>query len=184
MTQGGGEGLVVLGLDPGSRRTGWGLVREASGKLSLVAAGVVSTDSKTGLCIRLGRIFEGVAGLIREHKPTEAAVENVFVSQNVMSALKLGQARGAAIAACAHMGLEVSSYEPSLVKKSLVGAGRAEKEQVAYMVGRLLNAQLDHLGLDATDALAVAICHLNQRRLDRLARLARQVRAASAGSTP
>lgn len=165
---------MVLGLDPGSRRTGWGLVREASGRLSLVAAGVVAIDAKADLCARLGQIFAAVSGLIREHRPAEAAVENVFVSQNVMSALKLGQARGAAIAACAHMGLPVSSYEPGLVKKSLVGAGRAEKEQVAYMVGRLLNARLDDLALDATDALAVAICHLNQRRLNRLASLAEQ----------
>lgn len=172
MAEGGGD-VVVLGLDPGSRRTGWGLVREESGGLSLVAAGVVATDAKTDLCVRLGRIFEALSALIEEHRPSEAAMENVFVSQNVMSALKLGQARGAAIAACAHMGLAVSSYEPSLVKKSLVGAGRADKTQVAYMVGRLLNSRLDGLGLDATDALAVAICHLNQRRLSRLTALAR-----------
>lgn len=166
--------IVVLGLDPGSRRTGWGVVREASGRLSLVAAGVVAIDAKSDLCVRLGRIFTELSGLILEHRPMEAAVENVFVSQNVMSALKLGQARGAAIAACAHQGLPVSSYEPGLVKKSLVGGGRADKSQVAFMVGRMLNARLDDLklGLDATDALAVAICHLNQRRLTRLVGLA------------
>ncbi|MEG6551700.1 crossover junction endodeoxyribonuclease RuvC [Desulfocurvibacter africanus] len=166
--------ITVLGLDPGSRRTGWGVVHEASGKLSLVAAGVVATDAKTDLCVRLGRIFTELAKLIHEHRPAEAAVENVFVSQNIMSALKLGQARGAAIAACAHLGLPVNSYEPSLVKKSLVGGGRAEKGQVAFMVGRMLNVRLDDLklGLDATDALAVAICHLNQRRLTRLTRQA------------
>jgi len=166
------QGLVVMGLDPGSRRTGWGLVREASGGLSLVAAGVVSTGSTADLYERLGRIFQELTRLIGEYRPLEAAVEDVFVSRNSSSALKLGQARGAAIAACAHMGLAVSAYAPSLVKKSLVGTGRADKEQVAFMVGRLLNSRLDGLGLDATDALAVAICHLNQRRLSRLAGLA------------
>lgn len=160
--------IVVLGIDPGSRVTGYGLVREASGQATLVAAGTVRTGSVKELGPRLGRIYEGIAALIAEHGPHEAAVENVFVSKNTMSALKLGQARGAAIAACAVAGLSVAAYEPTVVKKSLVGTGRAAKSQVAYMVANSLGMKNPGWAEDASDALAVALCHLNQRRMNRL----------------
>jgi crossover junction endodeoxyribonuclease RuvC len=159
--------LVVLGLDPGSRITGYGFVRERSGVLELVAAGVVRTAAETDFCRRLGVIYRNVAELIGQHAPVEAAVENVFVSKNAGTALKLGQARGAALAACAVAGLPVFSYEPTVIKKSLVGTGRAEKSQVAFMVARVLACR-ETFAVDATDALAAAVCHLNQRRLSRL----------------
>jgi len=160
--------VCVLGLDPGSRNTGWGVVREASGVLTLVDAGVIRVQGLGEMDLRLGAIFEALAGLLDRHRPGEAAMEDVFVSKNAASALKLGQARGAAMAACAVAGVRVHGYEPSLVKKSLVGSGRAEKTQVAFMVAQVLGCK-NVLAVDATDALAVAVCHLNQRRFRRLA---------------
>ncbi len=164
------RGLVVLGLDPGSRCAGYGLVHEESGRLSLVAAGTIRM-SEPDMAVRMGRIFQELAAIIKEYAPTEAAMENVFVGANVSSALKLGQARGAALAACAVGGLSVAAYEPTVVKKSLVGVGRAEKSQVAFMVNQALQCK-KKFATDASDALAVAICHLNQRRFRRLSGLA------------
>ncbi|SNR66123.1 Holliday junction endonuclease RuvC [Humidesulfovibrio mexicanus] len=163
-----GAPLAVLGLDPGSRVTGYGVVREQSGRAELVAVGAIRTPSGGDMAERLGIIYSRVAEVIREHGPAEAAIESVFVSKNTASALKLGQARGAAMAACAVAGLPVSGYPPTLVKKSLVGAGRAEKEQVAFMVAQILGVRNPGWPLDASDALAVAICHLNERRLRKL----------------
>jgi len=159
---------TVLGLDPGSRNTGWGIVREASGVLELVDAGVIRVQSLGAMDLRLGAIFAELSGLIAKHGPVEAAMEDVFVAKNPASALKLGQARGAAMAACSVAGLRVLAYEPTVVKKSLVGVGRAEKSQVAFMVAQVLGCRKP-LAVDATDALAVAVCHLNQRRFKRLA---------------
>ena len=167
-----GSGIVVLGLDPGTRFTGYGLVLEVSGQATLVDAGVIRTPVKREMSVRLGVIFEQLAGLISLHAPVEAAIENVFVSKNVMSALKLGQARGAAMAACAVAGLSVAEYEPSKVKKALVGVGNAPKSQVAYMVAHTLGESRPDWAEDASDALAVAVCHLNMRRFNRLAGLA------------
>jgi len=159
--------IIILGLDPGSRVTGYGFVRERSGVLELLAAGVVRTGAETDFCRRLGIIYSRVTELIGQYGPIEAAVENVFVSKNPGTALKLGQARGAALAACAVAGLPVFAYAPTLIKQSLVGTGRAEKSQVAFMVGRVLACR-ETFAVDATDALAAAVCHLNQRRLTRL----------------
>lgn len=162
------SGIVVLGLDPGSRVTGYGVVREVSGQVSLVAQGVIRTPVKKSMATRLGVIAAEVARIVGEHAPVEAAIENVFVSKNIMSALKLGQARGAAMSACACKGLEVAEYEPTYVKKNLVGVGNAPKAQVAYMVAHTLGIRNPGWAEDASDALAVAICHLNERRLRKL----------------
>jgi len=162
-----GHGWGRFGVGPGSRVTGYGFVREVSGVLSLVAAGVVRTGSESDFPRRLGIIYGAVADLIGRYAPVEVSVENVFVSKNPGTALKLGQARGAALAACAVAGLPVFSYEPTIIKKSLVGTGRAEKSQVAFMVGRVLACR-ETFAVDATDALAAAVCHCNQRRLTRL----------------
>jgi len=159
--------VTILGLDPGSRNTGWGIVREESGVATLVDAGVIRVQSLGDMDLRLGAIFEGLAGLLARHQPGEAAMEDEFVSKNPSSALKLGQARGAAMAACAVAGIRVHAYEPTVVKKSLVGVGRAEKTQVAFMVAQVLGCRKP-LAADASDALAVAVCHLNQRRFKRL----------------
>ncbi len=160
--------ITVLGLDPGSRNTGWGIVREQSGVLTLVDAGVIRVQCLGEMDVRLGAIFDALSGFLTRHRPDEAAMEDVFVSKNVSSALKLGQARGAAMAACAVAGVRVHAYEPTVVKKSLVGVGRAEKSQVAFMVAQVLGCRKT-LAADASDALAVAVCHLNQRRFRRLA---------------
>jgi crossover junction endodeoxyribonuclease RuvC len=162
------EGLVVLGLDPGTRVTGYGVVRELSGKAELVATGTIRTPAKKDMATRMGVIFDQLQELIRVHAPAEAAIENVFVSKNPSSALKLGQARGACMAACATNGIPMGEYEPSKVKKNLVGVGNAPKSQVAYMVAHCLGIKKPDWPEDASDALAIAICHLNERRMRRL----------------
>lgn len=161
-------GVVVLGIDPGSQCTGYGLVREVSGQAELVEAGCIRTKSGEDIALRLAAIHGRLAALIAEHCPAEAAMESVFAARNVGSALKLGQARGAALAACGAAGLAVAAYAPAVVKKSLVGAGRAEKSQVAFMVARVLGMKGATWPADASDALAVAVCHLNHRRMQRL----------------
>ncbi len=161
------NGLVVLGLDPGSRCTGFGVVRERSGQLTLLETGTIRPRSSTGLSLRLGALLTQIAAVIDRWSPHEAAIEDVFVARNTASALKLGQARGAALAACGSRGLDVSEYAPTVVKKTLVGAGRAEKSQVAFMVGQMLGCK-PQWAEDSSDALAVALCHCNQRRLSRL----------------
>lgn len=161
--------MTVIGIDPGSRCLGWGVVREASGVLSLVDCGAIKPQ---GACFedRLGDLFLRLAAVLDRLKPREAAVEHVFTHKNILSALKLGQARGAAVAACAARGIAVSGYEPTLIKKTLVGTGRAEKTQVSFMVARMLNVKGDW-PLDTGDALACAICHCTMRRLRKLAAL-------------
>ena len=157
--------LRILGLDPGSRVTGYGVIEEIGrGKASLVSAGVVRTPDKEEFSLRLKIIFEGLREVIARHCPNEAAVEDVFAAKNVRSALKLGQARGVALLAAAQSGLPVFEYPPAVVKMSLVGAGRADKEQVRAMVARLLRCPRD-LPLDASDALAAALAHLHTRKL-------------------
>jgi len=162
-----GNEYVTLGLDPGSRCTGYGLVREVSGQASLLEAGTIRTDVEAEMSVRLGQIFTAISELIKRFSPHAAAVENVFSAKNPASAIKLGQARGAALAACAVNNVAVTGYDPTQVKKNLVGVGRAEKSQVAFMVGRILNHKPDW-AKDASDALALAICHLNMRRFAKL----------------
>jgi len=161
-------GLVVLGLDPGSRVTGYGVVRELSGKAELVATGTIRTPVKKDMATRMGVIFNQLQELIRLHGPAEAAIESVFVSKNPSSAIKLGQARGVCMAACAVNDIPMGEYEPSKVKKNLVGVGSAPKSQVAFMVAHCLGIKKPDWPEDASDALAIAICHLNERRMRRL----------------
>lgn len=162
--------ITVIGIDPGSQVTGWGVVRECSGVLQLVDCGAVrstglrkNANGTTDFSIRLAHIYTELHQIVARTCPDEAAIEQVFTAQNAATALKLGQARGVAVAACAAHKLSVSDYPPTLVKKTLVGVGRAEKSQVAFMVGRLLNSKAQW-ALDTSDALAVAICHLTLRR--------------------
>ncbi len=163
--------MIVLGIDPGSRATGYGVIREVSGMLSLVDAGVVRPDVSASLDDRLGHIFFQLCEIIQLHCPEESAIENIFQARNAASALKLGQARGAAVVACARSRVPVFSYEPTMIKKSIVGVGRADKSQVAFMVARLLGVNKPDWALDCSDALAVAVCHVNQRRFFRLAKI-------------
>lgn len=164
------QSVTIIGIDPGSRNTGWGVVREVSGVLQLVDCGVIRPPLDGEFASRLGVIFKEMHRVLGRLKPDEASVEQVFTAKNAATALKLGQARGAAIAACAAYDLPVRDYEPTVIKKSLVGVGRADKEQVSFMVGRVLGVKPDW-AVDTGDALAAAICHLTHRRFERLARL-------------
>lgn len=159
--------ITIIGIDPGSRFTGWGVVRESSGVLKLIDCGVCSPPQKLDFSARLAAIYHGLAEVLAQYNPAEAAVEQVFTAHNPATALKLGQARGVAVAACAARGIPVLDYEPTLVKKTLVGTGRAEKDQVAFMAGRLLGVKPDW-PVDAGDALGIAICHLTMRRFNKL----------------
>lgn len=158
---------IIIGIDPGSQKMGWGVVQESSGVLKLLGCGIIRPKA-TDFSERLGVIFHSLQEVLKEYNPNEAAIENVFTFKNPLSALKLGQARGIAVGACAASHIQVYDYEPTLVKKSLTGAGRAEKSQVSFMVSRILGVK-ESWGEDAGDALAVAICHLNTRRFNRLA---------------
>ncbi|HEX3883091.1 MAG TPA: crossover junction endodeoxyribonuclease RuvC, partial [Stellaceae bacterium] len=147
-----------VGLDPGLRHTGWGVIDVAGNRLTHVAAGVVHAPVDLPLAERLVRLFRQVIEVIERFQPDEAAVEESFVNKNAASTLKLGVARGVVLLAPAERGLKVSEYSTNLVKKSVVGAGHAEKSQVQLMVRRLLpGCAFD--SPDAADALAVAICH-------------------------
>lgn len=158
--------MRILGLDPGSRRTGFGVIECRGGDCTHVAHGCIAVAGLT-LVERMRLIFEALQKLITEHGPAEIAVERVFVNRNVDSALKLGQARGAALCAVPH-GVPVFEYAPRAVKLALVGSGAAEKFQVAHMIKTLL--QLDgRISPDAADALAIAVCHAHSRRWQLLA---------------
>lgn len=158
---------TIIGIDPGSQKMGWGVIEEKSGVLRLAGCGIIKPKSKE-FSERLGEIFRELQNILQLYRPGEAAIENVFTCKNAMSALKLGQARGIAVGACASLGIPVVDYEPTLVKKSLTGSGRAEKSQVSFMVGRILGVK-ETWGEDAGDALAAGICHLNMRRMNKLA---------------
>ena len=155
--------IRILGIDPGLRNTGWGLIEAAGSRVSFVACGSIHTDAATSLAERLAAIHRALTGLVQRDGPAEAAVEETFVNRDPQSTLKLGQARGVALAALALQELPVSEYAANLIKKTVVGVGHAEKTQVAMMVKMLLPAS-DAQSPDAADALAVAICHAQHRR--------------------
>jgi len=155
----------VLGIDCGSERTGYGVIETDGVDHRLVAAGVIRTDTKAPFEQRLLAIATGLRGLIREHAPDAAAVEEVFFSANVKTALKLAQVRGVALLAIAEAGVELGDYSPLEVKTSVVGYGRAEKSQLQLMVRSLLRLREEIASEDASDALAVAICHATHYRL-------------------
>jgi crossover junction endodeoxyribonuclease RuvC len=157
-----GKAIRIIGIDPGLRYTGWGVVDSDGIRLSYVASGRISSDSEEGLALRLRAIYEGLRGVLNTFKPEEAAVEETFVNDNARATLKLGQARGMALLAPAMLGMRVAEYPPNLIKKSVVGAGHAEKRQIQAMVGFLLpKAKFE--SADEADALAIAICHCNHR---------------------
>ena len=159
--------IRILGLDPGLRRTGWGVIVVDGARISHVAHGVISPPDSASFSERLLALFEGVAALCETYAPDEAAIEETFVTANGSSTLKLGHARAAAMLAPAKAGLTVSEYAATVVKKALVGTGGADKTQVAFMVRRILPACGDATA-DAADALAVAITHANARKMRRL----------------
>jgi crossover junction endodeoxyribonuclease RuvC len=151
--------LRILGVDPGLQKCGWGIVISDGPRLSHIAHGVIRPPTQAPLSERLLALLQGLAAVIAEHHPDEAAVEETFVNvSNPRSALALGQARGAAMIAPAQAGLAVAEYSPASIKKALVGSGSADKDQIAFMVRRLLPAA-GAVSADAADALAVALCH-------------------------
>jgi len=154
---------VIIGIDPGSRRTGYGVIRLDGNRHVYLASGFLELSSYT-VCERMRQIYLGLQEVINCYKPVEAAIEQVFMHENPNSALKLGQARGAAIVA---LDMPVAEYSARQVKKSVAGYGAANKEQIQFMVQRLLNIA-GNLQADAADALAVALCHAHARNLRRL----------------
>ncbi|OGT42764.1 MAG: crossover junction endodeoxyribonuclease RuvC [Gammaproteobacteria bacterium RIFCSPHIGHO2_12_FULL_40_19] len=152
---------IILGIDPGSIRTGFGIIKSDKNKLSHIAHGTISAKGKT-VSERLHDIHQKLCDIIAEHNPVEAAIEEVFMQINVQSALKLGQARGAAMVALAHHALPVSEYSPREIKKTASGYGAATKEQMQFMVKTQLSLPLNPQA-DAADALAIAICHSQHR---------------------
>jgi crossover junction endodeoxyribonuclease RuvC len=150
--------MRLLGLDPGLRRTGWGVVEARGNVLCFVDAGTVATDPAQDLALRLDALYRGLQEVVARHRPSAAAVEETVVNVNAASSLKLGHARGVVLLAAAHAGLEVTEYAAKTVKRAVVGTGAAQKRQVAVMVRMLLPGTGQQSG-DAADALAVAICH-------------------------
>ena len=155
--------MRLIGIDPGLQRTGWGILEVEGSRLRHICHGVIISDAGRPLAERLRQLYQALEDVLRQWQPAEAAVEETFINKNPTSTLKLGQARGVLLLAPAMAGIPVSEYTPNLIKKSVVGAGHAQKAQVAMMVNTLLpgaGAVKD----DAADALAVAICHAHLRR--------------------
>jgi crossover junction endodeoxyribonuclease RuvC len=161
------QAIRIIGIDPGLRRTGWGIIESDGVRLSYVGSGLITSDAEDDLAYRLRSLYEGICGVLASYKPAEAAVEETFVNENAKATLKLGQARGMALLAPAMKGLVVGEYPPNLIKKTVVGAGHADKKQIQVMIGFLLpKAKFE--SADEADALAIAICHANHRQARRL----------------
>ena len=158
-----GSPIRILGIDPGLRRTGWGLIEVEGNRLIFTACGSVATSDKVSLAERLVTLHDGLVKVVEEFAPDEAAVEATFVNKDAAATLKLGQARGIAMLVPAIAGLPVAEYAPNLVKKTIVGAGHGEKAQIRMMIGVLL-PKADPKTHDAADALAIAVCHAHHRQ--------------------
>ncbi|MBA5777268.1 crossover junction endodeoxyribonuclease RuvC [Stappia sp. F7233] len=154
--------IRILGIDPGLRRTGWGLIEAMGNRLVFLASGTVTSDNRLDLAERLRQLHDGLLDVIARHEPQEAAVELTFVNKDAGATLKLGQARGVAMLVPALHGLKVAEYAPNLVKKTVVGTGHAEKEQIRMMV-KVLMPKASFNSDDAADALAIAVCHAQHR---------------------
>ena len=155
--------IRIVGIDPGLRRTGWGVVEFAGNRLGFLACGSVTTRDDDALAARLLTIYDGLMRIFDEFRPDEAAVEATFVNKDAKATLKLGQARGIAMVVPAKAGVPVAEYAPNLVKKSIVGAGHGDKAQVRMMIGVLL-PKADPSSDDAADALAIAVTHAHHRQ--------------------
>ena len=162
--------MRVLGIDPGTAITGYGVVGEVQGELQPLAFGVIKTPADQPLPRRLQSIYRAVSDLAKEWKPTAAAVEELFFSKNVRTAMSVGQARGVTLLALANAGLDVAEYTPLAIKQAVTGYGNADKAQMQEMVRLLLRLENVPRPDDAADALAVAICHLHSARLAALSR--------------
>jgi len=154
--------IRIIGIDPGLRRTGWGIIDTLGNSLRFVASGTVTSDGDMDLASRLCQLHDGLADVVHSYKPEEAAVEQTFVNKDAVATLKLGQARGIAMLVPARAGLTIAEYAPNVVKKTVVGAGHGEKAQIRMMIGVLL-PKADPQSEDAADALAIAVCHAHHR---------------------
>lgn len=154
--------MITIGIDPGSLITGYGIVATDGKKMSATAFGVVRTDAKSAMPVRLKKIYDALAALIDVHRPKRLSLETAFYGKNVQSALKLGQVRGAVMLLGINAGLEVAEYAPREVKKAVTGNGAAAKEQVEFMVKRVLELETVGAFYDASDALAIALCDVQR----------------------
>jgi crossover junction endodeoxyribonuclease RuvC len=154
--------IRILGIDPGLRRTGWGVIDVDGNRLAFVGCGSVNTDDRLALAERLVTIHEGLIRIVDDFRPDEAAVEATFVNKDAAATLKLGQARGIALLVPAKAGVAVAEYAPNLIKKTIVGSGHGEKAQIRMMISVLL-PKADPASTDAADALAIAITHAHHR---------------------
>ena len=154
---------IILGIDPGLQRTGYGVIRQDGNNISLLGCGVIKSEAGDELAYRLKLLSDGIKDVVAKYQPDETGIEETFVNVNGQSTLKLGQARGAILLTLAQAGLPVAEYAARLVKITIVGSGRAQKDPIAHMVQMLLPGCGQH-GPDAMDALAIAICHANHRR--------------------
>lgn len=152
--------MLVLGVDPGSRVTGFGLIQAEGNRLKCMEFGHISSSGSVPFYQRVHTIFDRMVSLMAEYKPRQMAVEDVFYAKNIKSSLKLGHARGAVLIAAVHCGVEIFEYSPLQIKQAVVGYGRADKEQVRAMVMTILGLR-EAPNLDTSDALAAAICHVN-----------------------
>ena len=167
--------IRILGIDPGLRRTGWGVIEVEGNRLVFTGCGSVATSDKASLAERLVTLHDGLTKVVDDYAPHEAAVEATFVNKDASATLKLGQARGVALLIPARSGILVAEYAPNLVKKTIVGAGHCEKEQIRLML-RVLLPKADPPTHDAADALAIAVCHAHHRQS---AALAAKLRSAA-----
>jgi crossover junction endodeoxyribonuclease RuvC len=158
-----GRAIRIIGIDPGLRRTGWGVVETLGNSLRFVAAGTIRSDDKAALASRLRQLHDGLLAALHEHMPHEAAVEATFVNKDATATLKLGQARGVAMLVPALAGLAVAEYAPNAIKKTVIGVGHGDKKQIHMMV-RVLMPRASFDTDDAADALAIAICHAHHRQ--------------------
>ncbi|MER9341710.1 crossover junction endodeoxyribonuclease RuvC [Mesorhizobium sp. M0018] len=158
-----GEAIRIIGIDPGLRRTGWGIVESLGNSLRFVACGTVRSDDKAALAVRLCQLYDGLAEVLHAAMPQEAAVEQTFVNKDAAATLKLGQARGIAMLVPARAGLVVAEYAPNAVKKAVIGVGHGDKKQIHMMV-KVLMPKATFDSDDAADALAIAICHAHHRQ--------------------
>ncbi len=161
------ETIRIIGIDPGLRRTGWGIIETLGNSLRFLASGTVTSDGDMDLASRLCQLHDGLAEVVHVWRPDEAAVEQTFVNKDAVATLKLGQARGIAMLVPARAGLPVAEYAPNAVKKAVIGVGHGEKQQIQMML-KILMPKATFSGPDAADALALAVCHAHNRGGNRM----------------
>ncbi|CAL9914860.1 crossover junction endodeoxyribonuclease RuvC [Candidatus Liberibacter solanacearum] len=160
------KSIRIIGIDPGLRRTGWGIIDAVGDNLCFVSSGTVVSCAQQSLAVRLRQLYEGLADIMRDFHPEEAAVEQVFVNKDAVATLKLGQARAIAILSPALTGISVSEYAPNTIKKAVIGVGHGDKRQI-HMMLKMLMPGVMFKGKDAADALAIAVCHAHHTNYNR-----------------